>query len=159
MNLGLELLNISFSQIRPIEMEALRNNNEDPYGDVPTPDQALLQRYDQPAPPPENPPVQYAQVLRQAPSNPTPTRFAGPSAFAPLVLPPITDDQFDFRLQQPRQAAFITDDNNSIASDASRPIQRQFSPASSISSGYIDVTPASNLLKRNVRPTSPETSF
>lgn len=139
-------------------MESMRNPNDDPYNDIPTSDQALLQRYDQPAPPlPENPPpVQYAQILRQAP-NP------GPSAFAPLVLPPITDDQFDFRLQQPRQAAFNTGDNGSIASDASRPVLRQFSITSSISSGYIDVTPANinnnNLLKRNVRPTSPETSF
>lgn len=145
-------------------MESMRSPNDDPYNDIPTPDQALLQRYDQPAPPlPENPPpVQYAQILRQAPNPTFPN--SGPSAFAPLVLPPITDDQFDFRMQQPRQAAFNASDNGSIASDASRPVQRQFSGASSISSGYIDVTPTNNnnnqnLLKRNVRPTSPETSF
>lgn len=64
------------------------------------------------------------------------------------IRPPDNTEQFDFRLQTPQQQArsanFVDE-------------QPPMSGGSSISSGYIDLT--QNLNRRNVRPTSPETSF
>lgn len=118
---------------RPIEMESFRNNEHEantllqaPQTYVPTV---------QPAPPVDR--VTYAQIIRPA----------------RIELPPVTDEQFDFRLQSPQQTG------NSVYASALT------SGRSSVSSGYIDLT--QNLARpqgpqvrnKNVRPTSPETSF
>ena len=120
-------------------MEILRGNDDT--FDPPITNENLMQRYAQPAPPPSEP-VQYAQISLLRP--------------APLV-PSNGADQFDFRLQTPRQ-----ENNNDYAPSAFRSLnQPPLSPSSSISSGYVDVTSSnsSQAQRRNVRPTSPETSF
>lgn len=82
---------------------------------------------------PVNNGVAYAQIIRPA-----------------RVETPDSVNQFDFRLQTPAQNANNHDDNAS-------PLM---SGGSSISSGYIDLTvPSTRVQRRNVRPTSPETSF
>lgn len=126
---GLNRLDLTSLNLRPIEMENLRHDDND----FTTPNDALLQRYAQPVPPSNNE-VQYAQILSRAP----------PAAAN-------NDEQFDFRMQAPQTAA----SNNSLDS-MSLPVM---SPASSISSGYINVTQVTLAPLRPVRPTSPETSF
>lgn len=140
-------------------METLRRNIAEQAEAADAAEISLLQRYSQPTPPPVNEPVQYAQIIRPIPLH------------LPMRDPPQTaenEERFDFRLQAPRQVNH--DDNASVASDASKtynhPMYNQpMSGGSSISSGYIDLTqppnhaPNNRVLHRNVRPTSPETSF
>lgn len=87
----------------------------------------------QPTPPTDR--VTYAQIIRPA-----------------RIELPETSEQFDFRLQSPQQESNIA---NSVAITSGR------SSISEVSSGYIDLT--QNLsrpqVRRNARPTSPETSF
>lgn len=92
----------------------------------------LLQQSNIQAPPPNQPgDVTYAQIL-QTNRN---------------LIPDNSSDQFDFRLQTPPQERAP----NTVEVTSVR---------SSISSGYIDLTQNINRTqKRNVRPTSPETSF
>lgn len=135
-------------------METLRRNIAE-QAEAADAEISLLQRYSQPTPPPVNEPVQYAQIIRPIPLH------------LPMRDPPQTaqnEERFDFRLQAPRQAN--SEDNTSITSDASKTYNQPMSGGSSISSGYIDLTqppnhlpPNNRVLLRNVRPTSPETSF
>lgn len=122
-------------------METLRRQD---HNSVPVQDEAadlntaLLQRYDQPQRMSDQ--VQYAQIIRPAPVQPQ--------------AQVIDEDRIDFRLQTPRQLGTAqNDDNFSMPSPL-------MSGASSISSGYIEVTHDRNQVPRRVvRPTSPETSF
>ena len=84
----------------------------------------------QPAPPSER--VTYAQIFRPEPAAGSP-------------------EQLNFRLQTPQQTP----------NDYFTPVTTGGSTISDVSSGYIDLTQnlARPAIKRNVRPTSPETSF
>lgn len=117
---------------RPIEMENIRNENS---GDgeannlLPQVPQSYVQSVE-PTPPTDR--VTYAQIIR--PNLPNGT------------------EQFDFRLQTPQQTMI----NNNLS-----PVTSGRSSISEVSSGYIDLTQnlARPQLRKNVRPTSPETSF
>jgi hypothetical protein len=119
-------------------MELIRNEN---IGDgeannlLPQVPQSYVQSV-QPTPPPTDR-VTYAQIVRVLPAQ--------------INLPNGTE-QFDFRLQTPQQ----TSANNNLS-----PITSGRSSISEVSSGYIDLKQnlARPQLRKNVRPTSPETSF
>lgn len=123
-------------------MENLRSNDDT---DETNPNISLLQRYAQPAPPSNNE-IQYAQIIRPQP--------------VPQPATAANEEQFDFRLQTTQQA--FAADNASVTSVVSSPIGQPMSGASSISSGYIDLTSPNNnnqAQRRYNRQTSPETSF
>jgi hypothetical protein len=134
MNFKLNALTKFSAIFRPIEMENLQN--DDQFNNNQTESNVLLpqapQAYvsiAQPTPPTDR--VTYAQIIRPVKPNDA--------------------EQFDFRLQQPQQ----TSNDNFV------PITSGRSSISDVSSGYIDLTQnlARPVVKRNVRPTSPETSF
>lgn len=132
---------------KPIEMETLRNVDENPQSETAnllqqTPAEPRVEPMRNPPNPPQaNEPVTYAQIIRVLPTQ------------AQARVPtPDYGERFDFRMQTAQNQ--MNDDNNSIAVTSGR---------SSISSGYIDLTQNiarnQNQVPRKVRPTSPETSF
>lgn len=124
-------------------MESLRRYDDQADNEAAT---MLLQRTVDESPPANNE-VTYAQIVR-------PDRVQVFPQSQPQSQSQLEED-IDFRLQTPAQhaPANYQHDNPSNASPLT-------SGASSISSGYIDLThPYPRVQRRNWRPTSPETSF
>lgn len=104
----------------------------------------------------ENAATEGATLLSQAPQAYVPIIQPAPPTdrvtYAQIIRPaPAVDstEQLNFKLQTPQQTS----------NDYFTPVTSGRSSISDGSSGYIDLTQNLAKVKRNVRPTSPETSF